>query len=139
MTTIAITTLGGGARLRPDSSGAVQPMRIEIPDLFGVLHRIGERGGVARGRFFEPMPAHIVTRYDEVKAAFLDTEAFSPAATQEAMSFPLMGPTFLVMRPKPLRAPESGARPSANIARGICGLPTDTEGPRGDRSILRAR
>lgn len=139
MTRIAITTLVGGARLRSDSFGAVPPMRIEIPDLFDVLHCIDERGGVDCGWFFEPMPAHIVTRYDEVKAAFLDTEMFSPAATQEAMSFPLMGPTFLVMRPKPLRAPERGARPSANIARGRCGLPTDTEGPRGDRSILRAR
>ena len=75
--------------------GAVQPMRIEIPDLFDALRRIDEGGGVARGWFFEPMPAYILTRYEDVKAAFLDTETFSPAATQEAMSFPLMGPTFL--------------------------------------------
>lgn len=75
--------------------GAVQPMRIEIPDLFDVLRRIDESGGVARGWFFEPWPAYILTRYDDVKAAFLDTETFSPAATQETMSFPLMGPTFL--------------------------------------------
>ncbi|BBY65734.1 hypothetical protein [Mycolicibacterium helvum] len=48
-------------------------MRIEIPDLFDVLHHIDQRGGVARGWFFEPIPAHILTRYDDVKAAFLDT------------------------------------------------------------------
>ena len=74
---------------------AVQPIRIEISDLLDVLRRIDERGGVARGWFFEPMPAYILARYDDVKVAFRDTETFSPAATQEAMWFPLIGATFL--------------------------------------------
>ncbi|WP_123027915.1 cytochrome P450 [Mycolicibacterium stellerae] len=75
--------------------GAVQPMRIEIPDLFQALRQIDDRGGIARGWFFDPVPAYILTRYDDVKAAFLDTATFSPAATQKVFSFPLMGPTFL--------------------------------------------
>lgn len=75
--------------------GTVQPMRVEVPDLFEVLREIDHRGGVAQGWFFKSMPAYLLTRYDDVKSAFLDTETFSARATQELLTFPLVGPTFL--------------------------------------------
>lgn len=75
--------------------GAVQPMRMEFPNFHDALRLIDQRGGVARVWFFPAMPAYVLTRYDDVRAAFLDTGTFSPRATQELLTFPLLGPTFL--------------------------------------------
>ncbi|MGB3481109.1 MAG: hypothetical protein WBB07_02680 [Mycobacterium sp.] len=70
-------------------------MRIEIPDLFDVLRRIDERGGAARGWFFEPLSAYIFDALRQRESGIARYRNVSPAATQEAMSFPLIGPTFL--------------------------------------------
>lgn len=75
--------------------GAVYPMGIEIPHFHSLLRGVQNRGGVEPAWFFEGMPTYLVTGYDDVRRAFLDTDTFSPRATQEMFTFPILGPTFL--------------------------------------------
>ncbi|MBX7434586.1 cytochrome P450 [Mycobacterium sp. Y57] len=75
--------------------GAVHPMQIEVPRFHEALQMIDERGGVAPAWFFPGMPCYVLTSHDDVHRAFLDTHTFSPRKTQEVMTFPILGPTFL--------------------------------------------
>jgi cytochrome P450 len=55
------------------------------------MHEIREGVGVAPCWFLENLgKTWVITRYDDVKRAFLDTESFQPRATQELTTFPFM-------------------------------------------------
>jgi cytochrome P450 len=75
--------------------GCVYPMGIEVPNLIEALRAIDEGGGVAPAWFFDGMPCYVMTRHEDVHQACLNTEVFSPRATQEMLTFPVLGPTFL--------------------------------------------
>lgn len=67
-----------------------------LPDLHAVLREIREKTGFARVRF-HGHPATLITRYDDVRAAFRDDEAFPSRAFQEANTVPVTGPNLLSM------------------------------------------
>lgn len=67
-----------------------------LPDLHGILREIREKTRFARVRF-HGQPATLITRYDDVRAAFRDDEAFPSRAFQEANTVPVTGPNLLSM------------------------------------------
>jgi len=67
-----------------------------LPDLHAILREIRERTRFARARF-RGDPATLITRYDDVRAAFRDDEAFPSRAFQEANTVPVTGPNLLSM------------------------------------------
>ncbi len=75
--------------------GALPPMGTHVPNLYDVFRGVRERGGVEPGWFFDGMPCFLITRYDDVRTGFIDTATYSPRATQELLTFPSLGPTFL--------------------------------------------
>jgi cytochrome P450 len=78
------------------SFGHPHPMGIEEPTYHERLREIRETVGVAPCWFIKDFgKAFVITRYEDVKAAFLDTETFEPRATQELMTFPFTGEQML--------------------------------------------
>ncbi|MFN8026096.1 MAG: cytochrome P450 [Acidimicrobiia bacterium] len=75
--------------------GALPPMGTHVPDLYDLLAGVRARGGVEPAWFFDGMPCFLITRYEDVRNGFLDTATYSPRATQELLTFPFLGPTFL--------------------------------------------
>jgi len=65
-----------------------------LPDLHVILREIRERTRFARVRF-HGHPATLITRYDDVRAAFRDDEAFPSRTFQEANTVPVTGPNLL--------------------------------------------
>ena len=119
--------------------GAVHPMGIEVPNLHAVLRGVHERGGVETAWFFEGMPTYLVTGYEDVRRAFLDTDTFSPRATQELFTFPILGPNVPRLRRETTRtSPPSGlASVQPKAVGGLCRVPPGAPGPRDRRSVLR--
>lgn len=104
-------------------------MRIEIPDLFDALRRIDERdgGSPADSSSNRCQPAFYALRRGE--RGIFDTETFSPAATQDDMSCPLMGPMLLGMSTEGTTCTgECCNKLQQTIVRGICGLPAEVAG-----------
>jgi len=83
------------AALEDIDFGVLPPEGIEIPGFHDHLARIRETTGVARIWNRRDWPAYAITRYEDVKAALLDQETFSPRATQEALTFPFIGRNLL--------------------------------------------
>jgi cytochrome P450 len=78
--------------------GHPHPMGIEEPHYHERLREIRETVGVAPVWMIKGMAkAWVITRYDDVKQAFVDTESFAPRATQELMTFPFTGEQMLGM------------------------------------------
>ncbi len=67
-----------------------------LPDLHAILREIREETGFARVRF-HGQPATLITRYDDVRAAFRDDDAFPSRAFQEPNTVPVTGPNLLSM------------------------------------------
>lgn len=67
-----------------------------LPDLHAILRDVREQTRFARARFFGN-PATLITRYDDVRAAFRDDEAFPSRAFQEPNTVPITGPNLLSM------------------------------------------
>ncbi len=67
-----------------------------LPDLHAILREIRETTRFARARFYG-QPATLITRYDDVRAAFRDDEAFPSRAFQEPNTVPVTGPNLLSM------------------------------------------
>jgi cytochrome P450 len=67
-------------------------MGIEEPHYHERLREIRETVGVAPVWAIKGVSkAYAITRFDDIQAAFLDPETFSPAATQALLTFPFMG------------------------------------------------
>lgn len=94
---LAATALPGIEPLFDDVAfGHPYPMGIEEPHYHARLREIRETVGVAPGWFIKGLgKAWVITRYEDVKAAFLDTETFQPRATQEITTFPFTGEQML--------------------------------------------
>jgi cytochrome P450 len=94
---LAATALSGVEPLFEDVAfGHPYPMGIEEPNYHERLREIRENVGVAPGWFIKGLgKAWVITRYEDVKAAFLDTETFQPQATQEITTFPFTGEQML--------------------------------------------
>lgn len=94
---LAASSLPGVAPLFDDFAiGHPVAMGIEEPHFHARLRQIRETVGVAPAwnvRGFNK--AWVVTRFDDVAAAFLDTGTFSPEATQRLHTFPFMGEQML--------------------------------------------
>ena len=75
--------------------GSVYPMKAETPNFIEILHEMDDRGGVAPAWFFDGMPCYVLTRHEDVHNACLDTATFSPSATQDLLTVPVLGPTLM--------------------------------------------
>lgn len=94
-----VTALPGVEPLFDDVAfGHPYPMDIEEPRYHQRLHEIRESVGVAPCWFLKDLgKAWVITRYEDVKRAFLDTATFQPRATQELATFPFTGEQMLGM------------------------------------------
>ncbi|MGB3481124.1 MAG: cytochrome P450 [Mycobacterium sp.] len=75
--------------------GALPPNGVYVPNLYDLLRGVRERGGVEQGWFADGLPCYLITRFEDVRNGFVDTATYSPRATQELLTFPHLGPTFL--------------------------------------------
>jgi cytochrome P450 len=90
---LEVTSLPGREPLFDDLAlGHTLTMGIEEPHYHERLREIRETVGVAPVWAIKGVSkAYAITRFDDIQAAFLDPETFSPAATQALLTFPFMG------------------------------------------------
>ncbi|KBZ57133.1 hypothetical protein K875_05651 [Mycobacterium [tuberculosis] TKK-01-0051] len=74
--------------------GVFQPMRVDFSDFLAVLRTIDERSGAGQPWTVPGMPVYVLTRYDDVRSAFLDTDTFSPRNGHQTFTFPILRPTL---------------------------------------------